>query len=438
MKIALTIAGSDSIGGAGIQADLKAFASLGVHGCSALTCITAQNTTRITRIDAVPPESLRAQIEAVLEDMTPGGVKTGAIYSAENVEVITGILSGKGIPLIIDPVLVSTTGAKLARENFAAMLRKKLIPICALVTPNVSEAEALTGIKVTDIEQAAKAAEQLQSIGASGVLIKGIPGEGTISDYLAMADGSTNILSSTKLPGEYHGTGCILSALITGHIALGDDVCTAVIKSRGTVFGLIEKGAAPGKGIKILDPLGQILVEAEKGPVLDTLERMRAIIEKDLAVGLLPEVGSNLGFAIPAPQSEADVAGYTGRIVREGKCPKVVGCARFGASKHIARIIVAANRQNALIRSAMNIKCNDGNLDACRRAGLSVSSFSREREPEGVSSMDWGTIEAIAAFGSVPDAIWDAGGHGKEPMIRILGKNPDEVLEKLSRISRNL
>jgi hydroxymethylpyrimidine kinase / phosphomethylpyrimidine kinase / thiamine-phosphate diphosphorylase len=438
VKIALTIAGSDSIGGAGIQADLKAFASLGVHGCSAITCITAQNTTEITKVDAVPPEMLRAQIEAILEDMSPGAAKTGAVYSAENVGVISELFSDRRIPLVIDPVLVATTGAKLAKTDLLSALKKKLVPICALITPNISETEALTSIRISGLEQAAKAAELLQSIGASGVLIKGIVENDRVTDYLAMSDGSTNVLTSSRIPGEFHGTGCVLSALIAGNIALGEDICTAVVKSRGAVFDAIERGRALGKGIKIIDPLEEALIGASKVAILDTLENLRTRLESEIKIQLVPEVGSNLGYSIPNPRNESDVAGFTGRIVREGKRPRIVGCPRFGASKHVARIIVAASRQDPRIRSAMNIKFNDVNLDACKKAGLTISSFSRENEPDGVSSMDWGTTEAIKALGRVPDAIWDAGGHGKEPMIRIIGNDPVEVLDKIHRITKVL
>jgi len=438
VKIALTIAGSDSIGGAGVQADLKAFASLGVHGCSAITCITAQNTTGIRRVEAIPGEIVSEQILAVLEDMHPGAVKTGAIYTSENVRTIAEIFSSRQAPLIIDPVLVSTTGTMLAEGDFISNLKKHLIPLCALITPNASEAESLTGIKVTDVEQAAKSAERLISIGASGVLIKGVVDGDKVTDLLSMADGAMQTLSSTVLPGEFHGTGCILSALIAGRIALGDDICTSVIKARSAVFLAMQRGLQLGKGIKIIDPLGDVIMEAGKNSVIESLHAQRELLEKDLPIELIPEVGSNLAFSIASPSSEQDVAGYTGRIVRDGGRPKVVGCPRFGASKHVARIILAASRHDPAIRSALNIKYNERNLEACKGAGLKMSSFSRENEPEGVSTMDWGTSAAITEAGYVPDAIWDGGGHGKEPMIRILGNNPEDVLRKISRISSEL
>ncbi|MEM2838827.1 MAG: bifunctional hydroxymethylpyrimidine kinase/phosphomethylpyrimidine kinase [Thermoplasmata archaeon] len=438
MRVALTIAGSDSIGGAGVQMDLKAFASLGIHGCSAITCLTAQNTTEITRVDAVAPEMLREQIIAILNDITPDAAKTGAIYTAENGEVVAEIFSERRIPLVIDPVLVSTTGARLARDELVSVYKRKLLPICTLATPNTSETETLTGIKVSCIEDAEKAAKSMLSYGAEGVLIKGIPLEDKVSDYLLLKDGSSQILTSTRWPGEFHGTGCMLSALITGHLSLGDDICTSVIKARGEVFSALEFGIQLGRGIKIIDPLRDVLRGAARARILTSLEKIRNEIEASFRVELIPEVGSNLGFALEDPKTEQDVAAFAGRIVREGAKARVVGCSKFGASKHVARIIITASKFDNSVKSAMNIKFNRRNLDACSKAGLSMSSFSRKDEPAGVSSMSWGTERAIESYGAVPDIIWDEGGHGKEPMIRILGKDPEDVLTKLKKIADNL
>lgn len=438
MRVALTIAGSDSIGGAGVQMDLKAFASLGVHGCSAITCLTAQNTTGITRVDAVTPDMLREQIIAILNDMTPDAAKTGAIFTAENGEVVAEIFSERQIPIVIDPVLVSTTGARLARDELISIYRRKLMPICTLVTPNISETETLTGIRVSCIEDAERAAKALLSCGAQGVLIKGIPAEDKVSDYLLLGDGSSQVLTSTRWPGEFHGTGCMLSALITGHLSLGDDICTSVIRARGEVFSALEFGINLGKGIKIIDPLRDVRRGAEKARILASLEKIRSDIEATLRIELIPEVGSNLGFALEDPRTEQDVAAFTGRIIREGARARIIGCSRFGASKHVARIIIAASKFDGSVKSAMNIKFNRRNLDACSKAGLSMSSFSRKDEPGGVSSMSWGTEHAIESYGAVPDIIWDDGGHGKEPMIRILGKDAEDVLTKLKRIADSL
>lgn len=439
MKAALTIAGSDSVGGAGIQADLKAFASIGVHGCSAITCITAQNTTGIRRTIPVPGDMLRDQIESVLEDVDLGAVKTGAIYSAENCDTIADLFVDREIPLVVDPVLVSTSGNSLASEDLTSVLKGRLIPVCAIVTPNTSEASVLSGIQVTDMDSAHKCAEWLLSLGASGVLVKGLREGDRISDILKMADGTDRTFTSQLLGGgEYHGTGCVLSSLIAGYTALGNDMCSSVAKARGSLFEGMTRSYAPGKGMRIVDTLGARLANAERAEILHWLVTLREEIEMNVDYRLLPEVGSNLGHSITAPDVEADVAGFTGRIVREGNRTRVTGCPQFGASKHIARIIISASRFDPRVRSAMNIKYNERNLEACTGAGLTTSTFSREKEPPGVSSMDWGVASAIEGHGSVPDVIWDSGGHGKEPMIRVLGHDPMDVLAKVQRIARIL
>ncbi|HDP96611.1 MAG TPA: bifunctional hydroxymethylpyrimidine kinase/phosphomethylpyrimidine kinase [Euryarchaeota archaeon] len=439
MKTALTIAGSDSIGGAGIQADLKAFASIGVHGCSAIACITAQNTSGIRRTIPVPIDMLRDQIEAVLEDAELGAVKTGAIYTAENCGLVADLFGGRGVPLVVDPVLVSTTGDSLSAEDLVSVLKKRLIPVCSLVTPNLSEARVLSGIEITDMDSLHRASEWLLSLGASGVLIKGLRQGERISDLLTMSDGTSRTFTSQLLRGgEFHGTGCILSALTAGYLALGNDLCTSVTKARGSLFEGMTRAYAPGKGMRIIDTVGVKLVDGEKAEILHRMVSLRHEIETRVDTRLLPEVGSNLGHSISAPEVEADVAGFTGRIVREGGRTRIAGCPQFGASKHIARIIISASRFDPGIRSAMNIKYDERNLRACTEAGLSASDFSRENEPPDVSSMDWGVARAIEQFGSVPDVIWDAGGPGKEPMIRVLGHDPSDVLDKVSRIARKL
>lgn len=439
MRAALTVAGSDSIGGAGIQADLKAFASIGLHGCSAITCITAQNTTGIRRTIPVPGDMLRDQIEAVLEDIDLGAVKTGAIYTAENCGIIAEFFKEGRVPLVVDPVLVSTTGDSLATEDMVSVLKKRLIPICSLVTPNLSEAQVLSGIEITGMDSAQKAAEWLLSLGASGVLIKGLREDDRISDILTMADGTNRIFTSQLLrEGEYHGTGCVFSALIAGFMALGNDLCSSVAKARGTLFDGMIKAYAPGKGLKIIDAVGAKLVGAERAEILHQLVALRGEIEIKVDPRLLPEVGSNLGQSVSGPQVEAEVAGFTGRIVRDGSRTRITGCPQFGASKHVARIIISASRFDSRIRSAMNIKFNERNLEACTKAGLTASTFSRKEEPPNVSSMDWGVASAIESHGSVPDIIWDVGGPGKEPMIRVLGYDSLDVLDKVYRIAKML
>jgi hydroxymethylpyrimidine kinase/phosphomethylpyrimidine kinase len=152
IPVALTIAGSDSGGGAGIQADLKTFAALGVHGTSAIACLTAQNPKHVLGIEPCSPKMLRQQIEAVFEELNPAAVKTGMLFSAENVSVVAEFFKNKKCPLVVDPLLVSTSGAKLLEPAALKILTEKLLPLATLVTPNLSEAEILSGQKISSVE----------------------------------------------------------------------------------------------------------------------------------------------------------------------------------------------------------------------------------------------------------------------------------------------
>jgi len=434
MPTALTIAGSDSVGGAGLQADLKAFEAVGVHGCSVVTCVTSQNTRRVSSIFAIPPDHVASQLDSVLEDVELGATKTGMLYDPEIVDVVSS-RSRRGLgPLVVDPVLAATTGSSLRRRGLEEALIGKLIPKASLVTPNLLEASRLSGIDVGDEKSAEKAAGVLLEMGARAVLIKGGHLKGTeAADYLFTRRGKTK-LSTPRAFVEVHGTGCALASLIAGHLALGNDLLDSVKKSKVMIYKAIVAREIVGKGIPCANPLAVLRGDAEKVNMLERLEAAGKHLERIMDSDLIPEVGSNMGYASLGALEAAEVAAFDGRIVRIGRDAKVVGCPKFGASKHIARIVLAAGCHDPRIRCALNIKYSDNNLESCRRAKLEVSTFDRAREPTGVSSMTWGIHKAIQKHRGVPDVIFDRGGVGKEPMIRILGESPEDVVEKLKKI----
>ncbi|MGQ9587901.1 MAG: thiamine-phosphate synthase family protein, partial [Thermoplasmata archaeon] len=189
-----------------------------------------------------------------------------------------------------------------------------------------------------------------------------------------------------------------------------------------------------GHGVPCANPLAILRIEAEKPSLLEELDDAGRALERMLTPEFLPEVGSNMGYGVLGALEQNEVAAFDGRIVRVGTVAKRTGCARFGASKHVARIVLAASSHDPGARCAMNIKYSDENLEACKKARLSVSTFNRASEPKGTSSMTWGVHAAIDELGRVPDVIYDRGGVGKEPMIRLLGKNPGDVISKLERI----
>jgi hydroxymethylpyrimidine/phosphomethylpyrimidine kinase len=231
LPVALTIAGSDSGGGAGIQADLKTFAALGVHGTSAITCITAQNPKRVLGIQACKPEIVRQQIEAVFAELPPAAVKTGMLYSTEIIRVVAAYFKqGKRLPLIVDPVMISTSGAKLLRDPAVNLLKKELLPLAALVTPNVDEAQFLLGRNLKNVEDLRAAAKELYEIFGCAALVKGGHLRNSNEAADIFYDGKNELLLTAPfIKGvSTHGTGCTYAAAITAHLALGRTLPAAI------------------------------------------------------------------------------------------------------------------------------------------------------------------------------------------------------------------
>ena len=249
MRIALTIAGSDSGGGAGIQADLKTFQRFGVFGTSAITAITAQNTRGVTGWEAVPLALVKAQIEAVVTDLPPSAFKSGMLGSAAIAESVGDAIRTHSLRnYILDPVMVATSGDVLLEQDAIEMIRRTLIPLATLVTPNLHEAALLTGENIDDEESMIEAAELLvNELGAQAALVKGghLSGGDRVVDVLF--DGDVRIFRSRRLETtNTHGTGCTLSAAIAAQLALGESLHAAVRRSIDYVHNAIA--TAPGLG----------------------------------------------------------------------------------------------------------------------------------------------------------------------------------------------
>jgi hydroxymethylpyrimidine kinase/phosphomethylpyrimidine kinase len=438
MTNVLTIAGSDPVGGAGLQADLKAVEAVGAHCCTVVTCLTAQNTKAVSSIYPVPTIEVERQLKAVLSDVRVDAVKTGMIYSPDIVKVVASGLKGYDGPIVVDPVMVATTGDSLHEEGFVDELRRRLIPMATLLTPNVHEAEVLSGIKVKDYRTAKRAADAMLEAGPDAVLLKGGHMNQREALDLLFIDGDVVKISSPRVDAEVHGTGCALSAMIAAHLAQGYSVEEAVKASKVTMYQAIMTRESVGRGTPCVNPLAVLRAGSQKVGMLEELNRASHDLETLLAPQLLPEVGSNMGFGTLGALGADEVAAFTGRIVRKGDRAKTIGCAEFGASKHVARIVLAASAFDPSVRCALNIKYTDENVRACRKAKLTVASFDRAKEPKGASSMTWGVTHAIERRGSVPDVIFDRGGVGKEPMIRLLGRDPGDVLTKLRGVASNI
>jgi hydroxymethylpyrimidine/phosphomethylpyrimidine kinase len=244
LSVALTIAGSDSGGGAGIQADLKTFASIGVHGTSAITCITAQNPKRVTGIQPIRADMVRRQIEAVFDELPPAAVKTGMLFSTEIIRAVAEFFAKEKRPtLVVDPVMVSTSGARLLKPSAVKAIQNELLPLAALVTPNLDEAEILVGKKLRTPEDLRAAAREIHQRFGCAVLVKGGHLRGTRDALDIFFDGRNELLLSAPFARgvSTHGTGCTYSAAIAGYIAAGHRLTDAVQLAKRYVTSAIHQ-----------------------------------------------------------------------------------------------------------------------------------------------------------------------------------------------------
>ena len=258
---ALTIAGSDSGGGAGIQADLKTFAVLGVWGMSAVTSITVQNTQGVTAVSDVAAEIVGAQIRAVATDIGVDAAKTGMLSSAEIVEAVAHAIREAGITnLVVDPVFVSKHGDPLLRSDAVVALRRSILPLAAVVTPNLPEASGLAGFDVATPDDMRRAADAILGLGAPSVLIKGGHLEGASADDLFVDSERAEWLRAPRVDTRHtHGTGCVLSAAIAAYLARGEGLFIAVQKGKEFVTEAIRHGLEIGEGIGPVSPSWRLM-----------------------------------------------------------------------------------------------------------------------------------------------------------------------------------
>ncbi len=421
---ALTIAGSDSGGGAGVQADLKTFAAFGVHGVSVVTSLTAQNTQGVEAIFDLPMEFIKAQFSAIHRDFNVKAAKTGMLSNKEIIEVVAEEVGD--YPLVVDPVMLAQSGDRLLREDAVDALKHRLFPRALVVTPNVPEAEVLSGLKIKSVEDMKRACEAISELGCS-VVVKG--GHLNATDVM-YHQGECSVFKGKKFDFSVHGSGCTFASAIAACLVKGRDLNDAVSQAKDFISTAIASSYIPGKGARVANQFGGVLKEAEKYRVLSELRSVVCkIVENKEVYRLVPEVGMNIVYALPGGRSLGDLAGVRGRIVRMGD--RVRACeVDFGASKHVGSIVLAAMNFDPAVRCAMNIRYSGDSVEMLKEK-FTVSTFDRKQEPGGVSTMEWGTTQAIKDLGSVPDVIYDTGAVGKEAMIRVLGRTPSEVWGKV-------
>jgi hydroxymethylpyrimidine kinase/phosphomethylpyrimidine kinase len=437
MKTILIIAGSDPGAGAGLQQDLKTATLLGVYGLTVATALTVQNSLGVQAVHPVAPEVVAAQLDAVLSDFPVDAVKVGMLATAEIGRVVAEKLRrlDAAVPLVLDPVLAAGTGSPLLNDAGLAVLKEELFPLTHLLTPNAPEAARLTGLAVHTPDDLARAAARLQALGPRWVLAKGGHLEGEPVDVLT--DGHhTYRLPGVRLPApHHHGSGCLLATACAAGLARGLALPEAVNQARGLVSQSLKYGLPLGRGPGPVNPYAPFARELARYEVLQALAAAAARLQEEDLSPLVPEVMSNLAYAVPCPEGPRDVAAFPGRLVKTPGGLVIPAPPAFGGSRHLAAVILTVMAVHPDLRSAMNVRYVEGIAELAPLLHLKTASFDRSQEPSEVKAREggtlaWGVAAALQSARTPPDLIYDTGDWGKEPMIRILGPDPMAVAEK--------
>jgi hydroxymethylpyrimidine/phosphomethylpyrimidine kinase len=440
LRTVLSIAGSDSSSGAGIQADLKTFSSLGTYGCTAITAITVQNTKNIFTVFPLPAEIVIKQVNSILNDIRIDAIKIGMVYDGIIINKIFKVLKNINIPLIVDPIFTSTSGKSLLKSEAINDLTKKILPLATIITPNINEAIQLSGIEINTKDDIVKSLIKIKKLGPKNVILKGghlLSGKSIDT----LIDEKLNIIefsnSRIAIP-ESHGSGCNFSAALSSYIAQGYEISIACKFANEFINSVLKNLLYIGKGYPVTDTAISTSSSAFKFRVIDELSIAIKELESLSGVGkLIPETQSNFVYAIPNASSIREVAGIKGRIVRIDQQVKASSCIEFGASQHIASAVLSYMTIDPLMRSGFNIKY-DKKIIKLLESFMKVSEYDRRLEPQKIKTKEgytiqWGIKKAILKNKWVR-GIYHKGDIGKEPMVIMFGHHPGEIIEYLKKI----
>ncbi|MBR7153603.1 MAG: bifunctional hydroxymethylpyrimidine kinase/phosphomethylpyrimidine kinase [Candidatus Methanomethylophilaceae archaeon] len=427
MRTALTVAGSDSIGGAGIQADIKAMSVVGVHATSVITAVTAQNTQGVDGIFPLPEEFIKTQLEAVLRDCDVKAVKTGMLYSAEIVSTVADILEDHDMPLIVDPVMISGTGCALHDDTLVKAMKRELLPLCELVTPNKYEAEVLAGMEIKNYDDVTLACELIGKEGSSVLLKGGHFDSATVTDYLYLSSEIVK-LENPRLKKSGHGSGCTLSSFITANMAKGYDIVNAVLKSRDLIQESIATQYAIGKGDVVVNPMVKLKGDTDRTKVIDELDSAVSRLMDIIPDEIVPKKGMNIAMALKDAAGPEEIAAVDKRLTVHNGMLRKGGQCKFGTAEQLSYVLLSVMKRFPETRCIMSLAYNDETMDVMEEVGFTVVSVEmpKDRVTESVD-------KAIGKRKTAPDAIVDKASK-KERVIRLLAENPSEMLEKIEQI----
>ena len=422
----LTIGGSDPSSGAGIQSDIRTFSDFGVYGFTAITTITSQNTKQVSNIEPVSKKSLKSQLDSILSDFHIDAIKIGMVYNSDIIKVIHSEFRNNHVPLIVDPIIKSTTGSALLKKSALSDYKKMIIPLANIITPNKYEAKILSGM--SNVRNAAK---KIQMLGAESVIVTGASTTNCkISDFILEKNKEYKI-TGKMVPIQNHGSGCNYSASLTVLLAKQYTLNQAVKIAKNYVYNSIKSSKNIGKGVRITHTTNS----NEKMELIESIKNFKQIKN---VYKTIPECQTNFVYSKINPKTIKDVLGVSGRLVKSGKEVVTAGEITHGGSHHVATAVIQVNRKFPNIRSGLNIKFNPKIISKARSCGLTVLKYDRSKEPkkskqqEG-SSIKWGIDHSLKS--KSPDLIYHKGDMGKEPMILIFGEKPNDIIKKISKIN---
>jgi hydroxymethylpyrimidine/phosphomethylpyrimidine kinase len=441
MKRILIIAASDSGGGAGIQADVKAVTLCGGFAMTAVTALTAQNTQTVQDVYPIPVPFIEKQIDVVLQDIGADAIKTGMLFDAEIIHsVAKKIMHYRIDAVVVDPVMKSKGGDTLLQDAAIETMIRELFPRALVVTPNLDEASLLCGHPVDSLATMKTAAQRIKQMGSHSVVITGGHLAGDCIDLFYDGTAYTEFSSPRISTRNTHGTGCTFASALATEIAKGSSLAEAVKSAKDFIHTAISHSLSLGKGHGPTNPFAAVRRAAGLWECAAALKEALSTLQQSRIGHLIPEVQSNLGFALEDAAMPNDVVAFPGRLIRLTDSIVSVEDPAPGASQHIAKIILTVLKYDRRFRSAMNLRYSPAVIEQCRACGFSMASFDRGQEPPAVkqaegSTLEWGTDLVLSTASHIPDIIFDTGDVGKEAMIRLLGTSPHDVAEKAIRIA---
>ena len=428
----LSIGGSDPSSGAGIQSDIKTFSVFDVHALTVITAITGQNTSNFGTVEPVSKEILENQIQTVISDFKIDGIKIGMVYNSEIIKTVYQHLKKLKIPIVVDPVIRSTTGGMLIKKSAIDDFKKFIIPLATVITPNKFEAEILAEIKINSKNTPEKIAKIIQSMGAKNVVITGVETKKEQVVDFVLEKNEKYYIADKKILKINRGSGCIHSAAVLYAIIKNKNVKESLKFAKKITLNSIKNSKKIGKGIAITNVGTYDETKMKLSNAINEFTKIKNIYKN------IPECQTNFVYSKEKPKSIKEILGISGRIVKAGKDVIVAGDLSYGGSKHVATALLTVNKKYPKIHSAINLKYKKETISKIKKIKLTTYDYDRNQEPQNIkkkeSSIEWGIKNAIKNSKKFPDIIYHKGDFGKEPMIILFGESPEEVIKKILKI----